>query len=126
MTIPPIPLPALMDEIREDHLRLAVLLDLIQDNLAASQPVGARLAQLRMEFDRHAHREEEALATYHPTLLESHRRGHDRMRLLLTQLSAGHDGGRDIGAMLGQIVGLFTGQLMPADQVFASLSSSAP
>lgn len=126
MTIPPIPSSAIADEIREDHLRLAVLLDLIEDNLAAGQPVGARLAQLRMEFDRHAHREEEVLAQYHPALLDSHRHDHDRMRLLLAQLSASHDGGRDIGAMLDQIVGVFTSQLMPADRVFASLTSAAP
>ena len=120
MTIPPIVSPPIAEAIREDHLRLAVLLDLIQDGLAAARPVGPRLAQLRMEFERHANREEEVLARFDPETLESHRRGHDRMRVLLHSVSARYDGGHDIGEALAQVVGMFTGQLMPADDVFTS------
>lgn len=121
----PIPMPHptiatvdLAETIREDHLRLAVLLDLIEDELAAAKPLSGRLAQLRTEYDRHAIREEDALARLHPSLLESHRQRHNSMRMLLSQLSAAHDGGRDIGEMLRQVVSMFVGQLMPADRVF--------
>lgn len=118
MTVPPTVSSHIAETIREDHLRLAVLLDLIQDDMAAAQPVGPRLAQLRMEFERHANREEEVLARFEPETLESHRRGHDRMRILLHSVSARYDGGHDIGELLAQVVGMFTGQLMPADGVF--------
>lgn len=110
----------LAETIREDHLRLAVLLDLIEDELAAAKPLSGRLAQLRTEYDRHAIREEDALARLHPGLLESHRQRHNSMRMLLIQLSAAHDGGRDISDMLRQVVGMFVGQLMPADTIFTS------
>lgn len=118
MTAPPFASDELVEAIREDHLRLAVLLDLIEDELAAAKPVAGRLAQLRVEYDRHAIREEEALAQFLPAQLDSHRHGHDRMRALLSQLSAAHDGGRDIGELLNQVVGMFTNQLIPADAVF--------
>lgn len=122
MTVPPTVSPDVAETIREDHLRLAVLLDQIQDDMAAAQPVGPRLAQLRMEFERHANREEEVLARVQPETLESHRRGHDRMRILLHNVTARYDGGHDIGELLDQVVGMFTGQLMPADGVFITLA----
>lgn len=106
--------------IREDHLRLAVLLDLIEDELAAGKPLAGRLAQLRNMFDRYAIREEEALTHSRPTLLDSHRQGHEQMRALLGQLSAAHDSGHDIGDLLNQVVRTFTGRLMPADAVFTA------
>lgn len=114
--------------IREDHLRLAVLLDLIEDDLAEAKPLAGRLAQLRSEYDRHTIREEDALARFHPTLLDSHRRGHDHMRALLWRLSTAHDGGHDIAELLRQVVGTFTTQLIPEDWVLtqAGTSSNAP
>lgn len=124
MTVPPTVSLEIAESIREDHLRLAVVLDLIQDDMAAAQPVGARLAQLRMEFERHANAEEDVLARLDPEALEAHRRGHDRMRALLRTLTAQHDGGHDIGGLLAQVVELFTGQLMPADKVFISSASA--
>lgn len=122
MAVPPTVSPAVADSIREDHLRLAVLLDTIQDELAAAQPVSGRLAQLRMEFEHHATHEEEVLARLYPDFLDDHRRGHDRMRALLRSLSALYDGGHDIRPMMIQVVETFTSQLMPADRVFAELS----
>ncbi|MGE5515642.1 MAG: hemerythrin domain-containing protein [Bacteroidota bacterium] len=115
--------------IREDHLRLAVLLDLIEDELAAGKPLAGRLAQLRNMFDRYAIREEEALTRSRPALLDSHRQGHEHMRALLGQLSDAHDSGGDIGGLLDQVVHMFTGRLMPADAVFtapATGPSAAP
>lgn len=109
---------SIAEMIQEDHLRLAVLLDTIDDELAAMQPLAPRLAQLRIEYDRHALCEEEALAEHHPDQLDSHRRGHDRMRALLGRLSAEHDSGGDIRATLDQVVRLFTADLLPADAVF--------
>lgn len=106
--------------IREDHLRLAVLLDLIEDELAAGKPLAGRLAQLRNMFDRYAIREEEALAHSRPALLDSHRQGHEHMRALLGQLSDAHDSGDDISGLLDQVVRMFTGRLMPADAVFTA------
>lgn len=126
MSLPsPMPHPAFASEnlaeaIRESHLRLAVLLDLIEDELAAAKPLAGRLTQLRMEYDRHAIREEEALARLHPGLLENHRQSHNSMRMLLNRLSAAHDGGRDISDMLRQVVAMFVGQLMPEDTIFTS------
>lgn len=120
MPFPSIASENLAETIREDHLRLAVLLDMIEDELAAAKPLSGRLAQLRTEYDSHAIREEEALARLYPDLLESHRQRHNNMRVMLTQLSAAHDGGRDIGDMLRQVVGIFVGQLMPADAIFTS------
>ncbi|MGE5477330.1 MAG: hemerythrin domain-containing protein [Bacteroidales bacterium] len=106
--------------VREDHLRIAVLLDTIEDELAESKPISEKIAELRMEYDAHAIREEQALAAFHPDLLEPHRLGHDRMRALLGQLSVVHDYGGDIAPLLAQVVGMFTGQLMPADTVFTA------
>lgn len=106
--------------VREDHLRIAVLLDTIEDELAESKPVSERIAQLCVEYDAHAIREELALAQFHPDLLEPHRLGHDRMRALLGQLSAADGRGGDIAPLLAQVVGMFTGLLMPADTVFTA------
>lgn len=109
---------SIAEMIQEDHLRLAVLLDTIEDELAANMAVGPRLAQLRIEYDRHAICEESALAEHQPGQLSDHRRGHDRMRALLGRLSDIHDSGDDIRATLDQVVGLFTADLLPADAIF--------
>lgn len=124
MTAQPTVSPDIAEAIREDHLRLAVLLDQIQDDIAAGQPAGPRLAQLRMEFERHANRKEEVLAHFPTEAQERRRRGHDRMRALLHSLSARYEGGHDISGMLEQVVALFTGQLLPADTIFTSSAAS--
>lgn len=119
--------PTIADVVQEGHLRLAVLLDLIDDELAARRPVAPRLAQLRQEYDSHAQRQEQVLAVHRPEVLDRHRHSHDRMRALLARLGAEHDSGADIVPTLRQVVHLFTSHLMPEDAVFRTLGDpSAP
>ena len=109
-----------LEHIQEDHLRLAVLLDQIDDDLDAGLPVGGRIALLRAEFEQHSVREEAALAEIADADHVEHRRGHDRMRALLRDLAEAHDEGADIRPLLAQVLRLFTDQLLPADEVFLS------
>jgi len=109
-----------LDAIQEDHLRLAVLLDLIDDDLDAGLPVGGRIALLTAEFEQHSRREEAALALIATADHVEHRKGHDRMRALLCELAETHDAGGNIRPLLVQVLRLFTDQLLPADEVFLS------
>ena len=109
-----------LDDIQEDHLRLAVLLDQIDDDLDSGLPVGGRIALLRAEFEHHSKREEAALAKIATADHVEHRKGHDRMRGLLQNLAETHDAKGDIRPLLAQVLRLFTDQLLPADEVFLS------
>ncbi|MBC7906174.1 MAG: hypothetical protein H7Y60_05425 [Rhodospirillaceae bacterium] len=116
----PVPTDTFEDEIQEDHLRLAVLLDQIEDDLDEHLPVGGRIAQLTAEFEQHAMREERALAGIANADHAEHKGGHDRMRELLRQLAKDYDGGADIRPNLHAVLRLFTDQLLPADAIFIS------
>ena len=121
------PLPqTVADMVQEAHLRLAVLLDLIDDEMAAGRSVVARLAQLRMEYDRHALGQEQVLSLHLPHLLDQHRRGHDRMRALLARMSTEYASGEDVRATRDQVLALFTDRLLPDDMVFKSVLSPPP
>ena len=109
-----------LDHIQEDHLRLAVLLDQIDDDLDAGLPVGGRIALLSEEFEQHSVREEAALDEIADADHAEHRKGHDRMRALLRELAETHDAGADIRPLLVQVLRLFTDQLLPADEIFLS------
>lgn len=104
--------------IREEHLRIAVMLDFITDNWNDEQPVETPIAELRQEFNRHAAIEESVLARLAPHSLDEHRRGHESMSALLFQLEAANGDGSDIRPLLEQILTLFTQKLMPDDAVF--------
>ncbi|MCR6632528.1 MAG: hypothetical protein NVV74_22165 [Magnetospirillum sp.] len=112
--------------VEEDHLHLAFLLDLLEDELSAGQPVAGRLAQLRRDFGRHAIRTQQVLERHRPELLEDLRLGHERMSALLLRMSAELVNGVDIQPTLDQILALFTGQLLPANKVFKEMRSIAP
>ncbi|MBC7951941.1 MAG: hypothetical protein H7Z12_09030 [Rhodospirillaceae bacterium] len=116
----PLPAETIEDEIQEDHLRLAVLLDQIEDDLDERLPAGGRIAQLVLEFEQHAVREEKALAGIANADHAEHRQGHDRMRALLRQLAEDYDNGADIRPNLHAVLRLFTDQLLPADAIFIS------
>lgn len=117
---PPLPADAIEDEIQEDHLRLAVLLDQIEDDLDDHVPADDRIARLTLEFEQHAVREERALAAIANADLEGHKRGHDRMRELLHQLAVEYGHGADIRPKLHAVLRLFTDELLPADAIFIS------
>lgn len=122
---PPLP-QTVVDMVQEAHLRLAVLLDLIDDEMAVGLSVAPRLAQLRMEYDRHALGQEQVLSLHLPHLLDQHRRGHDRMRALLARMSTEYASGGDIRPIRDQVLALFTDRLMPDDLVFKGMMSAAP
>lgn len=124
MFSPSVALEDIAETIREDHLRIAVLLDTIQDELQELRPVNGALAELRAEYERHTLHEERALAQWHPALLDSHVRDHANMHALLNRLSSDHERGCDIGDLLHQVVGMFTDRLMPADAALLSALSS--
>jgi|AGTN01.3.fsa_nt_gi hypothetical protein len=104
--------------IREEHLRLAVMIDLITDEWHDRQPVDAYIAELRLEFDQHASLEESVLAEYAPHVLEEHRYGHARMAGLLRRLAMENRIGGDIRPVLNEMQVLFTERLMPDDAIF--------
>jgi hemerythrin len=113
-----------MDMVHEDHLRLAFLFDLIEDQLAAEISVKPVLAELLFEYERHSRREELALAQNFPDQLDGHRAGHLRMRDMLQQIVADYDRGEDIRPALERVEVEFTTQLLPADAVFRELAST--
>lgn len=104
--------------IREEHLRIAVMLDTITDGWKDSQPVGAMIIDLVEEFDRHVVIEEGVLSQAAPQLLDKHRNGHDRMSVLLHRLMAANEAGANIAPVLDDILALFTTTIMPDDAVF--------
>lgn len=112
--------------VQEAHLRLAVLLDQIDDEMAAGLPVTLRLAQLCLEYDRHTQGQERMLDQYLPHLLEQHRNGHDLMRDLLARMRTDYALGHDIRPVRNQVLALFADRLMPDDTVFKSLPSALP
>lgn len=118
--LPPMPNTAIAEEIREDHLRLAVMLDLIGDDLADKLPVGGYIAALIQEFEHHARRKEQALSAIADGEHAEYRRGHDDMRALLHHLAQDYEAGTDIRPNLAEVLRLFTDRLMPADAVFIS------
>jgi hypothetical protein len=124
MTIEPQVTESVMDMVQEDHLRLAFLFNLLEDELDAGTPVAPRLAELCFEYSCHAQREERALATHCPDLLAEHRLGHQRMTALLAAISADYNRGANIRPALEQVEVLFTSQLTPADAVFQGMSST--
>jgi hemerythrin len=106
------------EAIREEHLRLAVMIDLITDEWNDHQPVDAYIAELRLEFDQHSLLEETVLAERAPHVLEHHREGHLKMADLLRRLAEENSTGGDIRPVLNEMLVLFTGQLMPDDAIF--------
>lgn len=113
-----------VETVQEGRLRLAVLLDLIDDRLEVAAPVGAHLSRLRMEYERHARHQERVLAHHRPHLVDGHRRAHDHMRALLGRLGAEHACGGDIRPTLRQVVEVFAGHLFPADAVFTTIEET--
>ncbi len=118
----PKPSPRL-DDIQEDHLRLAVLLDQIRDHLDDSLPVNGRIALLAAEFDHHAQRKEEALANIATADHAEQHKGHDAMRRLLGKLADSSDAGGDIRPLLDEVQRLFTEHLLPADRMLWGATS---
>lgn len=109
---------AMEESINEGHLRLAVLLDLIEDDLAADVPLDEKIAALRLEFEEQTAEEEDILARHAPASLAGHRHGHDRMKELLRRLASDYESGADIRPTIKQVLALFTQEVLPADVVF--------
>lgn len=114
------PAENLEEDIQEDHLRLAILLDQIEDDLADHVPAGERIAELMDEFEQHALLEERALDGINHADCIAHRHGHDCMRVLLQQLTLDYQAGADIRPNLAAVLRLFTDELLPADAIFIS------